>query len=288
MPTPPQHSLRRAERKDRPLLARFLNSPAYSHRHLDWREPLDWLGSNPFWILERNFEVEAVLACPPDPPDVAWVRLFAVAPHTSPSWTWGVLHERAVKELSEINPQATLVSLGLQDWFSDLLSLNHFEHHQDIIVLAFEGAVPAQPPASPGAYLRLMRPSDLETVTQVDNLAFEPIWRLSADDLRRAYDRSTYKTVVELDGEVIGYQMSALNGFNAHLARLAVHPQAQRRRIGYWLVQNVIQHFIGEHGSWGVTLNTQDTNQASLALYQKVGFRLTGERFPVYVQPPIK
>ena len=284
-PTPPQYSLRRAEIKDRALLARFLNSPAYSHRHLDWREPLDWLGSQPYWILEKNYEVEAVLACPPDPPDVAWIRLFAVAARTSPSWSWSILFERAFNDLYESKPDASVVSLGLQDWFNDLLIVNKFNHHQDIIVLSFEGLIPPQPQAMPGMYLRLMQPTDLEIVNLVDNLSFEPIWRLSAEDLRRAYDRSSYKTVVELDGEVIGYQMSALNGFNAHLARLAVHPAVQRRRVGYWLVQNVLQHFMGGHGTWGVTLNTQDNNSASLALYHHIGFHLTGERFPVYVKP---
>jgi ribosomal protein S18 acetylase RimI-like enzyme len=66
---------------------------------------------------------------------------------------------------------------------------------------------------------------------------------------------------------------------------LAVDPKFQRRRIGHRLVQNVLTHFINSHGSWGVTLNTQDNNSASLALYQHVGFKLTGEKFPVYVYP---
>jgi ribosomal protein S18 acetylase RimI-like enzyme len=286
-PTPAQYSLRRAEQKDRALLTRFLNSPAYSHRHLDWREPLDWIGSQPYWILENNYEVEAVLACPADPPDVAWIRLFAVAARTSPSWSWSILSERAINDLAETHPDAAMVSLGLQEWFSDLLLLNKFDHHQDIIVLSFEGPVPPPPQAMEGLFLRQMQPDDLESVAVVDNLSFESIWRLSAEDLRRAYERSSYNTVVELDGEIIGYQMSALNGFNAHLARLAVHPSIQRRRIGFWLVQNVLQHFIGSHGSWGVTLNTQDNNSASLALYKHIGFHLTGERFPVYVRPKV-
>jgi ribosomal-protein-alanine N-acetyltransferase len=283
-PTPAQYSLRRAEPKDRALLSRFLNSPAYSHRHLDWREPLDWLGSQPYWIMEKNYQVEAVLACPADPPDVAWIRLFAVAARISPSWIWSILSERALNDLAETHPNAALVSLGLQDWFTDLLKLNNFDHHQDIIVLSFEGAVPQRPQAMPGLLLRQMETDDLDAVVKVDNLSFESIWRLSAEDLRRAYGRSSYNTVVESDGDIIGYQMSALNGFNAHLARLAVHPSIQRRRVGFWLVQNVLEHFIGSHGSWGVTLNTQDNNSASLALYKHIGFHLTGERFPVYVR----
>jgi ribosomal protein S18 acetylase RimI-like enzyme len=31
-----------------------------------------------------------------------------------------------------------------------------------------------------------------------------------------------------------------------------------------------------------LTVNTQSDNSASLALYRKIGFRETGERYPVY------
>lgn len=281
-PTPPHFALRKAERKDRSLLASFLASPAYNHRHLDWREPYDWLDYQPFWILEKNQEVEAVLACQPDPPEVAWVRVFAVSTHTSPSWSWSILFERVLAELQQFQPIPTIVSLSLQEWYGDMLVVNGFTHHQDIIVLSYEGRIPTALPVESGLVLRPMQLSDIDRVTLVDNLAFESIWRLSMFDLERAYQRSTYKTVIELDGEVIGYQMSALNGFKAHLARLAVHPNLQRKHIGFRLVQDVLHHFIQQHSTWGVTLNTQGNNSASLALYQKMGFHLTGERFPVY------
>jgi ribosomal protein S18 acetylase RimI-like enzyme len=284
-PTPPQYSLRQAEPADRALLTRFLNTPAYSHHHLDWREGLDWLGCQPFWFLAKNYEIEAVLACPADPPDVVWVRLFAVNSRTSPSWGWNILFERAFEELTSQSPRPEIVSLALQEWFGDMLLVNGFHHYQDIIVLAFEGTVPPPLPSYPGLVLRNMQPSDINHVTLVDNLAFETIWRLSNEDLHRAFYRSSYKTVVELDGEIVGYQMSGINGFNAHLARLAVHPDVQRRQIGHRLVQNVLAHFIKNHSTWGVTLNTQDSNSSSLALYQKIGFHLTGERFPVYIYP---
>jgi ribosomal protein S18 acetylase RimI-like enzyme len=282
-PTPSQYNLRTAESKDRIQLSRFLTSLAYTHRHLDWREPLDWLGRQPFLILEKNHDIEAVLACPADPPGVAWVRLFAVASRTSPSWTWNILFERALSWFSEQPERSMIVALGLQDWFGDLLMMNGFVHHQDIIVLSFDGKIPATPLPQPGLSLRPMQPSDLPAVTQVDNQAFEDIWCLSLDDLSRAYERSTYKTVMEKDGVVIGYQMSGVSGFNAHLARLAVDPAVQRGRIGFRLVQDVLHHFIEVLGTWGVTLNTQGNNQASLALYKKMGFRLTGDKFPVYL-----
>jgi [ribosomal protein S18]-alanine N-acetyltransferase len=284
-PTPAQYSLRAAVPKDRDLIKRFILTPVYTHRHLDWRESLEWLGRQPFWILEKNGVIEAVLSCIAEPDDVAWVRLFAADSRMSPSWVWNILFERVYTWLAEQPVRPIIATLGLQDWFEDMLIANGFQKYQDIIVLSYENAAPPPPPADPSLSLAPMQREDIPRVTQVDNLAFEPVWRLSLEDLTRAYDRSNFKTVIKLDGEIVGYQMSSVNGFTAHLARLAVDPRCQRRRIGYRLLQEVLHHFLDELDVWGVTLNTQDNNHASLALYKKAGFHLTGESFPVYVYP---
>jgi ribosomal protein S18 acetylase RimI-like enzyme len=284
-PTPAQYALRAAQKEDRSRIQRFIQSPAYTHRHLDWRDPLDWLGRQPYWILEKSGEIEAVLACLTEPEEVAWVRLFAVENRLSPAWAWNILFERIYSWYADQPNRPVIASLGLQDWQSDMLTANGFKHFQDIIVLSFDDTPPAEPARDSALVLRPMQKSDIPLVTNIDNQAFEPIWRLSNEDLVRAFERSAYRTVIELDGIVIGYQMSGHNGFTAHLARLAVDPRYQRRRIGYRLVQNMLTHFINSHGSWGVTLNTQDNNHASLALYQRIGFKLTGEKFPVYVYP---
>lgn len=284
-PTPAQYSLRAAQKEDRGLIQRFIQSPAYTFRHLDWRDPLDWLGRQPFWILEKSGDIQAVLCCMTEPDEVAWVRLFAVENHISPAWAWNILFERIYSWYVDQPKRPVIASLGLQDWLTDLLDANGFQHFQDIIVLSFDSPPPAEPVKDPAISLRSMLKSDIPCVTEIDNQAFEPIWRLSNDDLMHAFERSSYRTVIELDGRVVGYQMSAHNGFTAHLARLAVDPRFQRRRIGYRLVQNVLTHFINSRGSWGVSLNTQDNNYASLALYQSIGFKLTGEKFPVHIYP---
>lgn len=284
-PTPSPYGLRPAHPEDRLLLSRFLNNSSYSHRHLDWREPLEWLGRQPFVILEKNHEVQAILSCPAEPQEVAWVRIFAAGGNLSPAWAWNMLFERALSTLSAAPVKPTLVSLSLQDWYADMLLANRFTHHQDIVVLAYDEPPPAALQLGDGLVVREMHTPDLPAVVAVDNLAFESIWRMSEDDITRAYEKSTHKTVAVLDDQIVGYQMSALSGFSAHLARLAVSPAFQHRRIGYRLLQELLEHFINSQGTWGVTLNTQDTNYASLALYQQVGFRLTGERFPVFVHP---
>lgn len=285
MPTPAQYSLRAASPSDRELIRRFLHSPSYTHRHLDWRDALDWLGSAPFWILEKNGVLEAVLACIVEPVDVAWVRLFSAGSNASPSWAWNILFERVYSWLAEQPSRPVIAALGLQEWFGDMLANNGFQHYQDIVVFSYEDAAPPPPAPDPALVLRPMTSADIPAVTRVDNLAFEPVWRLSQNDLLRALDRCSYKTVLEKDGELVGYQISSVNGFTAHLSRLAVDPRCQRRGIGYRLLQDVLTHFLDRLDVWAVTLNTQDNNHSSISLYKRTGFHLTGESFPVYIYP---
>ena len=87
--------------------------------------------------------------------------------------------------------------------------------------------------------------------------------------------------MAETDGQVLGYQLSTRNPLGAHLARLAVRPELQGRGMGRLLVADLIQQ-AERHGMYHLTVNTQSDNSASLALYKRIGFRETGERYPVY------
>jgi ribosomal-protein-alanine N-acetyltransferase len=80
---------------------------------------------------------------------------------------------------------------------------------------------------------------------------------------------------------VIGYQLSTRNSLGVHLARLAVRPAVQGKGVGYALVADLIQQ-VRRRGISHLTVNTQSDNATSLALYQRMGFRETGERYPVY------
>jgi ribosomal-protein-alanine N-acetyltransferase len=78
--------------------------------------------------------------------------------------------------------------------------------------------------------------------------------------------------------------MSTGSPFGGHLARLAVHPEFQGRGIGHALLHDLLVRF-QERGAMRVTVNTQDNNHASLRLYRKAHFHLTGESYPVYEYP---
>lgn len=269
------------------LLHAFLNAQNFIHRHLDWRDPLEWLGSQPFFFLEENHKIQAVLAAPPDPERVAWVRVFGVSPHVSADKGWETLFRPTIDILASLPERPLLVTLALRDWYSALLQRHQFIHHQDIVVFMYDQPIPpVQRPLQAGIHLRPLTLDDLEQTCELDNLSFEPIWQLSLADLRHAYHKSSYRTVAEIDGQIVAYQMSAAAGVYAHLSRLAVRPDLQRRGIGSAVLQDLLYHHLVKQNCWGVTLNTQHDNLSSIALYRRTGFRETGERFPVFIYPP--
>jgi ribosomal-protein-alanine N-acetyltransferase len=275
--------IRQAQPGDLPVLSSYLNFQPRIHRHLDWKSPLDWLGAQPYLLAYHDSRLEAVLACPPDPPHVAWVRLFACAPDIPIANAWIPLLDEAVSMLSG-STGISLEALALHQWFEGLLIKSGFEIRQRIVVLEWEGQLPPPQALPPDLFIRPMQKEDLPEVAEVDAGAFESIWQNSLGALQLAFAQSSHCTVAVWDGRVIGYQISTSFPFSGHLARLAVRPEYQRMRIAYGLVHDLLARF-KQQGIWRTTVNTQDTNLASISLYEKTGFRRTGEEFAVYEIP---
>jgi ribosomal protein S18 acetylase RimI-like enzyme len=273
--------IRPATHNDLNLISSLLKSEYYVHRHLDWRTPLEWLGHRPFWLIERRQRALAALACPPDSPEIGWVRFFACTASYEPEEAWEILFEKVKDDLAGL-PPLDLAALALQDWFAHLLNTHGFYHHQDILVLAWETS--SDHPPTPGVSIRPLLITDLDAVQLLDELAFEPLWQISLSTLTRSYQQSAYSTIAEIDGEIVGYQISTATTFSAHLARLAVMPNKQRSGIGTALLNDLQSHFHRQRLRF-ITVNTQSDNHASLALYERHGFLRSGERFPVYRLP---
>lgn len=274
--------LRQANTTDLPRLSNFLAASPRLHRHLDWHPPIEWLGKQPFWLAEDNELIGAALALPPDPPGIAWVRLYACAAGVNPMIAWEQLFNRCLED-SALETRTIIASLALSDWFSSLLRHSGFEHHQDIVGL--EREVEADSPnlkPNPELFVRLMEPDDLPVVAAIDQEAFEPIWQNSLTQVEQSYEQAGIATVAEWGEGIVGFQISTVNMFAAHLARLAVNPGLQGRNVGTTLLHDLVQRCRSER-LWQITINTQDDNHASLALYRKVGFELTGENFPVFI-----
>lgn len=275
-------NIRRASQNDAFLLETFLNYELKIHRHLDWREPLDWLGSQPFWLILQDERIVAALACPADPTNVAWIRLFCCAGSINQMEAWKLLFEKAKCDLLAQYQNITIAAVSLRDWFTRILVSNDFIHHQDIVILEWQLSTIKHKMPSKDIILREMTQDDLIEVANIDQKAFSSLWHIPYNGLSKAYNLSTYSIVAEMNEKIIGFQISTSNPFGAHLARLAVIPDMQRNSIGYQLVEDLIQHYI-QLGIDRITVNTQKENRAAISLYQNLNFKSIYETFPVFL-----
>jgi [ribosomal protein S18]-alanine N-acetyltransferase len=272
--------VRPAVSSDREKIADLISFEAHVHRHLDWRTPLDWIGCSPYWVLEERGRLVGALACPPDPDSIAWIRLFAFASLPAGLSVWSTLWNAARGQLAETGG-ATVAVIATQRWFDSILIENGFDLNGHITLLEWNYQPPVRAPLPSDINLRAMTFADLPRVVEVDSAAFEPLWRNSLPALSKAYSQASCAFIAEDASGMLGYQLSTEAPHGAHLARLAVRPEVQGRGLGAALVGDLIARILNNGGSH-LTVNTQANNAASLALYHKLGFRRTGEQFPVY------
>ncbi len=277
---PNRLSIRPAQEADRQKLATLIHFSPYVHRHLGWRSPLDWLGREPYLVAERDDQILAALACPADIPDMSWLRLFAVSTAMPVSDAWEMMWPVANRLIGESIP---IAALPLQNWFRRLLEISHFSHAFDVLMMKWvdTGQTIPDVPQDLQYGIRMMNYDDLKIVYDLDCDAFDPVWRQSIELLEIAFQNAAFATVAEDRQGIMGYQISTANNSDGHLARLAVHPRARRQGVGHTLVQDLLGH-LRKRGIFKVTVNTQENNRASLLLYQKAGFKKTGEIFPIF------
>jgi len=123
--------------------------------------------------------------------------------------------------------------------------------------------------------------NDVAAMAVIDQSAFIPPYQMNYPDIRRAYRNCTTCTIVRLDEQIVGYQISSRHGSTGHLARLAVMPGHQGRQIGAALMREVIAAFLRRQVEV-VTVNTQASNTRSQMLYRAYGFERNGYDTPMF------
>ncbi|MEN6481147.1 MAG: GNAT family N-acetyltransferase [Anaerolineaceae bacterium] len=282
-PNPNNITVRRASTQDYSKLSNLISFEYYLHRHLDWQNTLSWLGKQPFWLAEKNEIIQAAFACPADPPDIHWIRLFVSNATFPPEKAWEILLNAALNDLAQ-EKTAMLASLAFQDWYKNLLEQSGFRTLQSIVVLYWNGVFPSVQKMPTHFFIRPMLPEDLDQVVQLDHDSFEPQWRNSLEALIASYEQSDLALVLEHDEEISGYLISTATYFTAHLARIAVKPNFQRMNLGSNLVAYFLQHCQKKKYDQ-VSVNTQNNNFSSLHLYSKMNFTLSDESYPVFILP---
>jgi ribosomal protein S18 acetylase RimI-like enzyme len=273
-------NIRSATNADRQRIANLIHFGSHVHQHLDWLSPLDWIGREPYLVLENIEGLVGTLACPPDIPEITWIRLFAISSKIQLDEAWRLLWEHSLDGF-KTRGKIKITALSMQNWFSLILEGSNFKHTDNVIVLITELSEEFREPPSKSIRIRQMLPEDLYIVLDIDHAAFSLEWRNSREALETAFHQSSYPTVAEVGDELAGYQYSTSSGMSGHLARLAVKEHMQRRGIGYSLVHDVVQHF-QQNGVKNISVNTQESNHKSISLYARAGFKLTGEAYRVY------
>lgn len=262
-------------------VAQLIHSHAGVHRHLGWRPPLDWLGREPYLGAFMGGEMVGVLACPPDEDGNTWLRLLACKPGQDPAEIWSHLWPAAEGRLQGRRDVGAVNALAMGAWLEDILRGSGFQHTYDVIVMDWEASCAVYPAQAGGVRIRKMRKGDLERVYEIDQAAFDPIWRNSLQSLRVAFQVANLAGVALVDDDLVGYHISTADTLGGHLARLAVHPDCQGRGVGIALVDNVLRRF-ERMGMVRVSVNTQKDNLASIKLYEKFGFYRKDESYPVF------
>lgn len=276
--------VRQANAEDQGQLANLIHFETLVHRHLDWRPPLEWIGYEPYLVLEKDKRLVAALACPPDPPSVAWIRLFVALEEVKMIEAWSQLWSRALEILST-DANIQVAAIPLQVWFQRLLKSSQFQPIGDVVMLIWDsGEIPTEKP-SPEISIRPMSLDDLPTVEAIDRSAFGSLWHNSRHSLEYAFRQATIATVADYDGALVGYQISTAMQMGGHLARLATDPQYHRQGFGYAILRDLLVQF-KQRGAQRITVNTQEENLASISLYQNAGFMRTGETYPVFQYMP--
>lgn len=181
-----------------------------------------------------------------------------------------------------------LAVYGTALWLPPALLHAGFERREWIVSLERHPRPMPGLPAGP-ATVRPVRPDDLAALAALDGAIFEPPYQLASGELIELMVTTGHFVVVELaegagPAPLLGYACADVLVDTGQIIRLAVHPDAQRQGIGRALLNDALLYCHGE-GAQRVTINTQESNTASLRLYEQVGFRRVGRRVPLLVRP---
>jgi ribosomal-protein-alanine N-acetyltransferase len=176
-----------------------------------------------------------------------------------------------------------LAAYGTDPWLAPQLLREGFVELDRIVTLArHPRPVPGLPPLP--INLRPAGVADMPQLAALDEATFAPPYRLTPGDLAEALLTSGTFVVAEQDGgHLVGYCSAVVLDQEGQIVRLAVSPAAQGQGIGRAMLNHALA-YCHAHAAARVLINTQQSNQASLRLYEGFGFRRTGPRIPLLVR----
>lgn len=275
--------IREAKYDDAPAITKLLQGGRYQHIHLDWRPPIDWIGTPGFVVSENDAgQIEACLAIAAEPPPAAWVRVAAIQ---IPTYGSAALTNMLVAMLPYLRSRGVteIAWMAPVEWPAYWLQgLGMVKTAEVEAFVKSDLFIPA------GSYnsditIRPVTRHDMSALEAIEKAAFDPIWRHSLATFSRAWRQALCFDVAVLEGRIVGFQYSTRSNHEptAHLVRITVDPQIQGKGVGRTLLAHAIATY-ERYGLHGVTLNTQMDNYGSQRLYARFGFYPAGFRIPVW------
>ena len=115
--------------------------------------------------------------------------------------------------------------------------------------------------------IRLMNASDVAVVAEIENLVQSHPWT------KKQFEDSvnTYQvTVIEQQGQVVGFCILQPVLDEANLLLMAIHPSQQGKGLGYQLLDQSIAML--KNDPIQIFLEVRESNLAAIALYEKADF----------------
>mgnify|MGYP005845554329 FL=1 len=183
------------------------------------------------------------------------------------------LREEGVQSAYYVGEAPWLLQLLTGSGFRQTSTLVSYEKIQDTPTIA----------GHPGVRLRPARREDLEALEEIDTASFPFLWRYPRRMLEMAMQPTSRLILAELDRRLIGYYLGTQDGGEGQIVRLAVLPEYRHKGVGSRLLADALDAF--RRGRVRrVSVNTQSDNLPAQRLYERFGFRQTGEELPVLVK----
>ncbi len=271
-------TIRPASRGDQLAICSLLQQAWHSAGGARW-DQLDALGEGCAALLARRGR-QTVACCLFDlrTAPAASLSAVAVADREQVEAVWQELWPAAERYLAGQGVRSVHY-VGEAPWLLRMLEGHGFA--QVTTLVSYEKTQDTTPllPGSSHAHVRPVRPADLDAVAEIDAASFSPLWhypRAMIEALRPA----AHVTAAEVDRRLVGYQLSRQEATEGQIVRLAVLPEYRRQGVASRLLVDVLATF--RRGRVRrLSLNTQADNLAAQSLYERFGFRRTGEELPV-------
>jgi ribosomal protein S18 acetylase RimI-like enzyme len=218
-------------------------------------------------------------------PETAWLRALALADGLGPTAGLDALLAAYHRELRAAGVRRSYYAgSDLSDaWLRASLAARGYARLTEVVVYE---KIRLDVPSGGSATVDVRRASaaDLAAVLALDAACFEAQWQKDRRAIGPALDSSPCFLIAERGGDTLGYAFatSHYQGRLAHLVRIAVLPAAQGQGIAARLLAEVVG-FARASGADIITLNTQADNAPARRLYERFGFRRTGEQQTVLV-----